>query len=212
MSIEQMNPMGGQYISLTGDWGKMRSQAATMTARSKKAMDRAVRDEAMLFARRAKKTITKGGGDAAWPKLATLTLTLRRNAEISPGHLGRSGRGRKPLVKTGDLRRSIGVEQKAWATYFAGVDRHSHRANAAAIHEKGPVTIEVTDKMRKFFMFLYIKGAIQHPVPFKKGSVIVIQQRSFLETTMRKFKRSYRDRMITRWHQYFWYNKRIMGT
>lgn len=209
MSISQFSPVGGQYLSLTGDWGKLRRMSATMTARSRKAMDRAVRDEAMLFARRAKKTITEGGGDAAWPKLATLTLTLRRNAEVAPGQLGRGSRGRKPLIKTGDLRRSIGVEQKGWGTYFAGVDRHSHRANVAAIHEEGPVTIEVTDKMRKFFMFLYIKGAIQHPVPFKKGAVIVIQQRSFLETTMRKFKKRYADRLITRWHQYFCYNKRI---
>jgi hypothetical protein len=174
-------------------------------------MDKAVRDEAIMFVGRAQRTMTRSGGDKRWPKISTMTRQLRRGASKVPERLGRTGRGSKPLIKTGDLRRSITMEKQGWATYFAGVHRSSGKANIAAIHEGGPVVITVTEKMRKYFLYLYMKGATKTVFALKPGSVIIIRQRSFLATTMKSFRKRYNDRVITRWYQYFRFNKRIAG-
>lgn len=172
-------------------------------------MDKAVRDEAHHFANSVRKTITRTGGDKKWSKLSTLTIALRRGAAAAPAQLGMPSRGRKPLVRTGDLRRSVGVTKIKPSNYFSGVHRANPLVNLAAIHEEGVERIEVTDKMRRFFLFLYVKGVIDHPVPFKKGAVIILEQRSFMATTMERFKDGYGDRLMWRWGAYFWHNLRM---
>ena len=74
------------------------------------------------------------------------------------------GRGdRKPLMHTGDLRNSHTVVQED-KDFFVGVHRKAKSkdgesiVNIGLVHEKGagPITINVTDKMRRFFKFLHI--------------------------------------------------------
>lgn len=175
--------------------------------RAKIAADMAVRDEAHFFHRLVVETMRKQGtGGRRWKKLNPITLALRRGAAKAGGQ---SSRGTKALIKTGSLRASVKVDRKGVGEYFTGVSRTAGRsrsghplANIASIHETGNVVIPITDKMRRYFRFLFWKGAIKFPWPPAGKSFIVIPRRSFIGDTLKVFEPGFKQRMTRRYVGY----------
>jgi hypothetical protein len=96
----------------------------------------------------------------------------------------------KALIVTGDLMRSIHTKKHARSNYTVGVHRGTRGTksgkdmrNIAAIHEGGTrkYTVTVTEKMRRFSMFLFMMGVIL--APWKVGQKLKrqIPARPFLE-------------------------------
>lgn len=171
-------------FALKGEWGKADAITKDMPRRVPKAMDMAVHGAAMSYRRRVVKAfVAQGAGGKKWDELGVITLALRANAS----EVGKSASGgTKALIRSGDLRKSITVQREARAHYFVGVHRTHGKYNVARVHEQpksqgGVFRIPVTDKMRNYFLYLFIKGVI--PAPLKPSTKhIVIKQRSFLQS------------------------------
>jgi hypothetical protein len=171
-------------FALKGEWGKADAITKELPRRVPKAMDMAVHGAAMSYRRRVIKAFTaQGGGGKKWDELGIITLALRQNAAA----VGKSASGgTKALIRSGDLRKSVTTQRVARAHYFVGVHRTHGKYNVARVHEQplrqaDVFKIPVSDKMRNYFLYLYIKGAI--PAPLKASTThIVIKRRSFLQS------------------------------
>jgi hypothetical protein len=171
-------------FNLKGQWGEAVALTKAMPKRMPRAIDMAVRGAAMVYRRRVVKAFTaQGAGGKKWDSLSVITLALRKNA----GVVGKSASGgTKALIRSGDMRRSVTLRREARAHYFVGIHRTHGKYNIARVHEqpgskRGIFKIPVSEKMRRYFLYLYIKGAI--PAPLKASTThIVIRQRSFLQT------------------------------
>jgi hypothetical protein len=193
-------------VILIGQWGAATSALAKMAKASPAAADRAIRDEAMLFLRRVKESFrTQGNGK--WKKLSPITRALRAGG----GAMGRtSSKGTKALIHTGSLRKSVKLHRAAQGAYFVGVHRTAGRspggkatlANVAAIHETGMVVIPITDKMRRYFMWLFWKGVLKFPWPPRNKRYILIPRRSFLRDTFKELAPGHEGRLALRFAQY----------
>jgi len=183
---------------LTGGWQTIVTQMAQWTNEAHAAVDKTVRDEAMLFSRYINKAFTKSGYNQKWRRLSPITLALRK-----AGVGGSGSGGNKPLVRSGALRKSIKVNRQGFGTYRVGVRRTARTGiNVAALHDSGPHIIPVTDKMRRYFMTLFWKGILPFPWPSTKTKYIVIPRRSFLSDTFKKFAPGSRQRMAARYKAY----------
>lgn len=180
-------------------------------------LDRAVADEAHLLRSGMMKTLTMGGRVAGgsgekWPRLKRITLEMRRNASRADG---RGTKGSKPLVRTGSLRNSISVHKKADAQYFVGVHRSTQSAdgqsmvNIAALHERGPYVIPITDKMRSYFMFLYVKGVIKKVWPPPGKTHIFVPARRFAQPTFEAWSKGAPDRIMQRMAGYVFRGRKV---
>lgn len=171
-------------FTLKGDWRKARVLTEKMARRAPRAMDMAVHGAALAYKGRVSKAFTaQGAGGKKWDKIGVITLALRQNAAL----IGKSAAGgNKALIRSGDMRRSVTVSKAGKAHYFTGVHRTHGKYNVAQVHEQPGsqnqiFSIHVTDKMRRYFLYLFIKGAI--PAPLKSSTMrIVIRQRSFLQS------------------------------
>jgi len=160
-----------------------------------------VRDEAMLFYRMVKQRFRAGNG---WRKLSRITLEMRRNASLAEG-LGSSFTGEKPLIRTGFMRRSVNLQKTGPGAWFVGVHRTAgeRAVNIADVHENGPKVIPITDKMRKYFMYLFMKGVLEKPWPPLTKKFIIIKRRSFLGDTFKEWFSGSGDRVEKLFQHYF---------
>jgi len=171
-------------FNLKGDWAKATKLTTGMVKRMPKAVDMATRAAAQAYrARVAQAFVKQGGGGKKWDPLGVITLSLRKNAAM----VGKSAAGgTKALIRSGDMRKSVSLKKVAKAHYFVGVHRTHGKYNVARVHEQplsksGIWSIRVTDKMRRYFLYLFIKGAI--PAPLKASTLyIIVRQRSFLQS------------------------------
>ena len=197
-------------MRLVGQWQLAVSLLNGYTKKSPEAVDRAIRDEAFYFQRKVTEAFRKGGHGKKWSPLTSVTLALRRGASA----IGKAGsRGKTPLVRTGDLRKSINTRRRGFGEYFVGVHRSAPRSrglskkgvplvNVAEIHETGLVVIPITAKMRAFFRYLFWKKVIPFMWPPKNKRFIVLRRRSFMQDTMDEFKDGHEARLLTRYANY----------
>jgi hypothetical protein len=110
----------------------------------------------------------------------------KRKGPAKSAKLGSS----KALIHRGDLLRSIHTKKHTGSSYTSGVHRGTRgnksgkdMKNIAEIHEGGTkkYTVTVTEKMRKFSIFLFMMGVIL--APWKVGQKLKrkIPARPFLE-------------------------------
>ena len=127
-------------------------------------------------------------GGAAFKPLSALTLAARRLAGF---------RGRKALIRGGDLRNSITVVAKGDVA-FVGVPRSAgkERIKIAHVHEYGtdPIIIPITPRMRRFLAMLFRKASRKRKRSSRRGNgsgVVVVQipARPFLRPAFEAWKR-----------------------
>lgn len=136
-------------VRKVGDWQAARRFLAAAPRRFHRALDQAVRQEALLYKKEIVQGLTTGqpGGKPLAP-LAESTLATRR---------ARGLRGTKPLIARGDLRRSITLVTVKPGEVFVGILRSARGrdgqalVNVAAVQEFGKtVVFRLTPKARRF--------------------------------------------------------------
>lgn len=169
---------------LTGKWREAKEITDEMAKQAPRAIDMAVHGAAMSYRRRVVKAfVAQGAGGKKWDPISLLTMELRKKgADVGRSSFG----GSKALIRSGDMRKSVTVQKQGAAHYFVGIHRTHGKYNVARVQEQPGgkdkiFKIDVTDKMRRYFLYLYIKGVISAPL---KASTthIVIKQRSFLQS------------------------------
>lgn len=142
-------------ISKTGDWDKASKILGAAPFKIRRAMDRAVLQEAQFFRRKVVEGFRQQApGGVRFKPLAETTLAIRRFQGFS---------GSKALIVRGDLRNSVKVVKRngpAGVEAFVGVLKNARGrggqslVNVAEVHEfgAGPIVIPVTPAMRKFLM------------------------------------------------------------
>ena len=123
------------------------------------------------------------GGEAFQP-LAETTKKMKKSS--------------KALIDNGDLIRSIGVDRvEGGEGYFIGVNRQAQNdegepmVDLAELHEEGsaPFVIPITDKMRRFWMAMVIKGIFKAPLSPNKTVIMHpgVPKRSYLEPSLKEW-------------------------
>jgi hypothetical protein len=197
-------------IKFVGQWDEFTETARTMNNNSRQAAYFAVRDESLGYLAAVNESFVNSGptakypGTARWNPLSRITIELRKNASKVGGL---SGSGTKPLIRTGSLRRSVTWQPISKDSFFVGVNRgakgkYSNLINVAAAQEGGVKEIRITERMRKYFLFLFIKGVLSRPWPKPYAKSIVIKQRSFLGDTMKAYRRQTTRRVMSRYKKY----------
>jgi len=142
-----------------GDWVRAR-QAISIPAqhRLERAWKKSILKEAHYWRKALVQGMTKQApGGQRFQKLSPLTRAKRRAQGFA---------GRKALIRTGTMRRSIVVSQRG-GTVFVGILRGTKTrdgkdlVNIARVHEEGRiVVIRVTEKMRRYFYAMMRKGGL----------------------------------------------------
>jgi hypothetical protein len=142
-----------------GDWVRAR-RALSIPAqhRLEQAWKKSILKEAHYWRKALVQGMTKQApGGQRFQKLSPLTRAKRRAEGFA---------GRKALIRTGTMRRSIVVSQRG-GTVFVGILRGTKTrdgkdlVNIARVHEEGRiVVIPVTEKMRKYFYAMMRKGGL----------------------------------------------------
>lgn len=184
----------GGGISLTGDWKIIGPTLTQMAVVIPGIMERAVMQEALKYEREMKERIVSQAVVPPRLSRLTLQLralgksagTFRGGDSSGSGGVSGGGGGgflgTKALIVSGALNRSNKaqkVEDKGRRGFkiFVGVNRkaRARRAgggwggklvNVAMVQEFGskPFYIKVTTKLRKFWMFLYMRGIVSAPI------------------------------------------------
>ncbi len=150
--------MAAGFIQKVGDWrlaSQILGNAATHAAR---AFERAALAEAHFFERKLKEGIQSGApGGQAYAPLSPLSLAMRR---------AQGFRGKKPLIQTGAMLRSIHVVKRG-GLYFVGIDRSAKTADGAGIveiaelHEYGAsFVVEWTPAARRYFFAMLREAGV----------------------------------------------------
>jgi hypothetical protein len=146
-------------IKQWGDWVQAR-RAISVGAQYR--LDRAWKKSILKEAHYWRKALVQGmtkqaPGGQRFQKLSPLTRAKRRAQGFA---------GRKALIRTGTMRRSIVVSQRG-GTVFVGILRGTKTrdgkdlVNIARVHEEGRiVVIRVTEKMRRYFYAMMRKGGL----------------------------------------------------
>lgn len=170
-----------------GSWRAVRRLLAAAPEKLRRAVDRAVLQEAHLYRKEVVQGLTSGspGGQRLAP-LAPSTLATRRARGI---------RGTKPLIARGDLRRSIAVVRTPGGV-FVGVRRTAHSRDGgrlvdiARVHEFGKVVVfRMTERSRRYVaMVLRQAGVPPTGTGGGPGGIVVtrIPARPFLRPVFEK--------------------------
>lgn len=182
-------------ITPHGDWDRVAVLLATTPYKLRRALDRAVLQEAQFFRAKVVEGFrTQAPGGVPFKPLSPITLAMRRARGFS---------GTKALMVRGDLRNSISVMSRATydgAEAWVGVKKNARNAtgvslhNIAMVHEFGsrPIVIRVTPKMKAFFFAAMARaggtGGAGGAGGFKRGFIIVqIPARPFLRPVAAKW-------------------------
>lgn len=182
-----------------GDWQTARRILTAAPQRFRRAVERAVLQEAHLYRKELVQGLTTGspGGKSLTP-LADSTLATRRASGI---------RGTKPLIARGDLRRSITVVKGPAGSAFVGILRSARGrdgqllVNVAQVHELGKVVVfRLTPKSRRFLAMMLRKAGIEpRDGSGSQGIVVVkIPARPFLRPVWEKLSKDAPKRMVRR--------------
>ena len=159
-------------LNKIGDWSRAQKFLREGPDRANRGLKVSLRREAELFRKGVVKGIAEGApGGKKFKKLSKFTLAMRKS---------RGFRGRKPLIRGGDYRRSFKVVE-APGGVFVGVLRAARGKNGeslvniAAVQEFGAtITIRMTDKMRKFLAMTFRKAGLPKPTTSTKSTLVVI--------------------------------------
>ncbi len=177
-------------VRLLGDWGEAKRVLRAGSLRTKRCIAQSLRQEGQFLRKQIVQGIRKQKpGGKAFKKLAPITLAIRRFQGF---------RGRKALIRSGDLVGSVAVVDRGLGV-FIGVLKTARAndgrslVNVAAIQEFGsrPITIRMTDKMRRF-LFAALAASRVSPRGSSSGTgtgiiVISIPARPFLRPVFDKF-------------------------
>lgn len=182
-----------------GGWNEARRILRAGPLRFRRAVDRAVLQEAQLYKKEVVRGITTGSpGGKTFEPLSETTLATRR---------ARGMRGTKPLIARGDLRRSISVVKGPFGGAFVGVLRSARGSdgqrlvNVAQVHEFGKtVVVQLTPKARRFLMMILRQAGIE---PSGGGggrgiAVVRIPARPFLKPVFDKLSKDAPKRVTRR--------------
>lgn len=164
-------------------------------------MNRAILQEAQL----ARKAIIKGltsqsPAGKRFKRLSDLTRAMRKASGF---------RGRKALIRTGTLRRSI-IVKKIPGGAFVGILRTAKMkggqrvANIAQIQEEGrTIVIRVTPKMKRWFFWQLRKAKIKKKGKssggFRRGIIVVkIPPRPFMSPVFEELQKGFGPRYAAR--------------
>lgn len=180
--------MTSMKVELKGDWGEASKILRGTPQRIKVALERAVALEAHYMVKQIVVDFRN-----VKPPLAPLTLRKRRTQGFY---------GRKALMRTGDLRNSIGVVQHG-SEAFVGVARSSGKADIAAVHEYGKtIAIAMTSKMRRYIFGVIMAGRSrprEESAARGTGIILVrIPPRPFIRPAFEREKEGAPDRFM-RW-------------
>lgn len=137
------------FVRKVGDWNDARKILKASDVALKRAIQKTLLQEALLYKKEIVKGIRKQSpGGKTFQPISDSTKKVRRALGF---------RGTKALIRTGDLIRSITVVRRRNGV-FIGVPRTAQSKSGkplfelARIHEEGtdPFVIRVTPKMRKF--------------------------------------------------------------
>jgi phage gpG-like protein len=158
---------GGMNIKLVGDWKLAAKILNAAPGDIEKAIEQAVRLEALVLEGAIKRNIQRGPP----PPLSPLTRKTRKGAKG----------GSKPLNATGGLLGAVTVVQKGDEA-FIGIPRSAGKYNLAVTHEQGrTIVLNMTDKMRRFLFGVLFKGSPPKAGPGTRIIVIRIPARPFVQ-------------------------------
>ncbi len=165
-------------VTKQGKWSAGAKFLGETDGKTNQALKFAILGEALETEKDIKEGIKSGSpGGKTFKKLSELTLAKRKAKGI---------RGTKPLIRRGDLRRSVRTTFKSDG-FFVGVLKTARGSdgqsmfNVAKIQENGQQMILDVDKagkggktVRSFFMALFLQGFIDKPL--KKSTTFLIVQ------------------------------------
>lgn len=160
------------------------------------AVDAAVAGEAMRMVQFVHEGFKVQGLRRPWRELSPITMQIRKKL------MGFGGS--KKLMVSGSLRRSVEAKRVEPHKWFVGVHRSARGeggrklVNIAAVHEGPyPTLVPITQKMRRFFMALFLKGVIRAPLK-KNRKILVIMPRPFLKPAFDKVKEGSQARIMAK--------------
>lgn len=174
-------------VKKVGQWPQAAQILRTLPAKSDAALKVAVRREAELFRQEVVQGIAKGepGGERFKP-LSKTTLAIRKFKKF---------RGKKPLIRHGDLRRSIKSVESPRGV-FVGVLRSTRNStgdqmvNVAAVQEFGAtITMTITVKQRRFLAMVFRQAGLPRPTSSAKTVLVIkIPPRPFMQPVADKLR------------------------
>lgn len=186
-------------VRKVGGWQTARRFLAVAPARFRRAMDQAVRQEALLYKKEIVQGLTTGEpGGKPFAPLAKTTLATRR---------ARGMRGTKPLIARGDLRRSITLVTVKPGEVFVGILRSARGrdgqalVNVAAVHELGKVVVfRLTPASRRFLAMVLREAGIEPRGGGNPGGIVVVRipPRPFLRPVFDKLAKGAPARVVQR--------------
>lgn len=177
-------------VRLVGDWKLARAMLANVAGRTAKAVNQSMLKEANFLRGMVVKGIRdQAPGDQPFKPLSPTTLAIRKFMGFG---------GRKALIRSGYLLRSIQVYRIAEDKVFIGVHRTAKGADGkslvrvAELMEYGsrPIVIHMTPKMRRFlFAAFHAAGLERKPSDGPATKIIIVQipARPFLRPTFQKY-------------------------
>jgi hypothetical protein len=179
-------------ITLFGAWRRLPIRLANATIKVPLIIDRVIAREAHRFRNAVVKSFREQqSGGQKWTPISRFTLVMRQ-----AGLHGRKTGGSKALVRSGALRASTKVDRQGYAKYRVSQHRRGRRGvDLAKLHESGPVIIPITDKMRRYFNYMFWKGLIPFTLP-RRARHLIIPRRSSMVDTYKVFKRGSKARVL----------------
>jgi hypothetical protein len=186
---------------MTGPWRAVISSTDRLAGGGfGRAVDDAIKAEAMRMMKLVGQAFKNQGLLRPWIRLSPVTLAIRRKSGFG---------GSRILQVTNSLRRSVQMRKGAGGRgYFVGVHRMARgpkgkpMINIAAVHEgPNPTLVPVTEKLRKFWMAMFLQGKVKAPLR-RNRKVLVIWPRPFLKPAFERVKKGSARRMVKRVERY----------
>ena len=187
-------------IARVGDWAAAQSFLTAAPSRVDAGLKVAIRREAELFRKEVVQGIAKQApAGKRFKALSKHTLVMRKFQKF---------KGKKALMRRGDLRRSIKVTT-APGGFFVGILRSARSSqgdglvNIAAVQEFGAtIVLKMTPKMRKYLAMVFRQaGLVASAAPATSGAssrVIIIRNpaRPFIEPVAEKLRPGSSERVV----------------